>query len=168
MFDSRQKKEILLFSTGFWRILGTTQSPIRRIPTDPSPEVKRPGPETDHSFLSTRRLRICGAILHSPIRLHGLVVSYACNFYRNADEVIHGFKNPENMKHTAAVINSCWWWSVLFVLFRKLDERRESNDKMDLLCAYVKRFISFEQSALQHVTEGRCEGRSPFTSSHSY
>jgi hypothetical protein len=136
VFGYRQRKEIFLFSTGFRRILGTTQSPTHRIPTAPSPEVKQSWPETDHLLLSTPRSRIRGAMLHSPIRLHGLVLSYACNFYRSTDEIVHGFKNPADIRLTAAVISSCWWWPLLFVLFRKLDKRRESIDKGGLLCMW--------------------------------
>jgi hypothetical protein len=46
-FDSQQGQEIRVFHTTSRLALGTTQSPIRWVPWDPSPEVKQVR-ETDH------------------------------------------------------------------------------------------------------------------------
>jgi len=50
-------------------------SPIQYVPG-----VNRPGREADYSPQSTPRLRMRGAYLHSPIRLHGVVLKHKYNF----------------------------------------------------------------------------------------
>jgi hypothetical protein len=72
-FDSRQRK-ISLFSTAFRPALGpTTQPPIQWVAGALSWGVKRQGREADHSPPSrSRMVELC---LHSPIRLHGVVLN---------------------------------------------------------------------------------------------
>jgi hypothetical protein len=48
-FESRQGLRIFLFSTVSRPALGPTQPPIQCAPRDPSPGVRRPGVEADHS-----------------------------------------------------------------------------------------------------------------------
>jgi hypothetical protein len=49
-FYSRLGHEIFLYSTA---VLVHTESPVRRIPASISPELKRPGRETNHSPTSS-------------------------------------------------------------------------------------------------------------------
>jgi hypothetical protein len=49
-FYSRQGHDMFLYSTA---VLGHTESPVRRTPASISPEVKRPGHETNHSPTSS-------------------------------------------------------------------------------------------------------------------
>jgi hypothetical protein len=56
--------------------LGPTQPPIQWVPGALSLGVKRPGREADHSPPSTAEVKECVELyLHSPIRLHGVVLS---------------------------------------------------------------------------------------------
>jgi hypothetical protein len=56
--------------------LGPTQPPIQWVPGALSLEVKRPEREADHSPPSSVEVKGCVELnLHSPIRLHGLVLS---------------------------------------------------------------------------------------------
>jgi hypothetical protein len=58
--------------------LGPTQPPIQWVPGALSLEIKRPGRETDHSPPSGAKVKECVELyLHSPIRLHGVVLAYA-------------------------------------------------------------------------------------------
>jgi len=51
------------------------QSPIQRVPGAPTPEVKRPGRETDHSRPSSIDVKNTWSCTStSPIRLHGVVL----------------------------------------------------------------------------------------------
>jgi hypothetical protein len=55
--------------------LGPTQPPIQWVPGSPSLGVKRPGREADQSPPSSAEIRECVELyLHSPIRLHGVVL----------------------------------------------------------------------------------------------
>jgi hypothetical protein len=75
-FDSRRRLEIFLFTTASRTDLGPTQPPIQWVPGTLSLEVKRPGREADHSPPSSAEVKECvERYLHSPIRLHGLVLS---------------------------------------------------------------------------------------------
>jgi hypothetical protein len=58
--------------------LGPTQPPIQWVPGALFPGCKRPGREAGHSPPSSAEVKECVEIyLHSPIRLHGVVLSYA-------------------------------------------------------------------------------------------
>jgi hypothetical protein len=59
-FDSRQEKEIILFSTKSRLVLGPTKSSIRWGHGSFSPGVKWPGHEDDHSLTSTAETEKCG------------------------------------------------------------------------------------------------------------
>jgi hypothetical protein len=63
-----------LCSTSSRLVLGPTQPPIQSVPVAPSPGLKLPGREADHLKLVPRS-RKCGLCIHSPIRLHGLVLN---------------------------------------------------------------------------------------------
>jgi hypothetical protein len=55
--------------------LGPNQPPIQWVPGALSLEVKRPGREADHSPPSSAEVKECVDLyLHSPIRLHGVVL----------------------------------------------------------------------------------------------
>jgi hypothetical protein len=56
--------------------LGTTQSPIQRVPVAVSLRVKQPGREIDHSSPSSAEVEECVDLyFHSPIRLNSVVLS---------------------------------------------------------------------------------------------
>jgi hypothetical protein len=56
--------------------LGPTQPPIQWVPEALSLGAKRPRREADHSPPSSAVVKVCVELyLHSPIRLHGLVLS---------------------------------------------------------------------------------------------
>jgi hypothetical protein len=56
--------------------LGPTRPPIQWVPRAHSLVVKRPGREADHSPPSSAEFKECVELyLHSPIRLHGVVLS---------------------------------------------------------------------------------------------
>jgi hypothetical protein len=75
-FDSRRGMGIYLFTTASSPALGPTQPPIQWVTGDLSPAVKRPEREADHSPPSSAEVKGCLALyLHSPIRLHGVVLS---------------------------------------------------------------------------------------------
>jgi hypothetical protein len=58
--------------------LGPTQSPIEMAPGALSLGVKRPGRKTDHSFASSAEVEnVWSCTPSKPIRLHGVVLSYA-------------------------------------------------------------------------------------------
>jgi hypothetical protein len=57
--------------------LGPTQSPIQWVPGALSLGAKRPGREADHSPPSSAEVKECVRLyLHSPIRLHDVVLSH--------------------------------------------------------------------------------------------
>jgi hypothetical protein len=72
-FDSLQEQGFCAFSTVFTSTLGPTKPPIQWVLGALSPEVKRPGRE-GHIHLVPRS-RMVDLYLHSPIRLHGLVLN---------------------------------------------------------------------------------------------
>jgi hypothetical protein len=75
-FDSRWWLGIFLFTTASRTALGLTQSPIQWVPGVLSLGVKRSGREADHSPPSSAEVKECVELyLHSPILLHGAVLS---------------------------------------------------------------------------------------------
>jgi hypothetical protein len=67
--------KIFLFSAGSGLTLGPTQPPIQWVPRIISLGLKRPGRDGDHSPLLAPRSRTMELYLHSPIRLHGVVLN---------------------------------------------------------------------------------------------
>jgi hypothetical protein len=68
--------EIFIFAKASRPSLGPTQPPIQWVPGALSLEIKRPGPEADHSPPSNVEVKECVELyLHSTIRLHGVVLS---------------------------------------------------------------------------------------------
>jgi hypothetical protein len=66
------------YTTAFRTALGPTQPPIQWLPGALSLGVKRPGREADYSPPSNAEVKECVELyLHSPIRLHGVVLSYS-------------------------------------------------------------------------------------------
>jgi hypothetical protein len=100
-FDSRGGLGIYLFTTASGTALGPTQPPIRCVPGVLSLEVKRPGREADYSPPSSAEVKkyveLC---LHSPIRLHGVVLSLkkqrgnVQSMVKRAMTVFNKFKTP--------------------------------------------------------------------------
>jgi hypothetical protein len=75
-FDSRRGLGIFLFTIASRPALGPTQPPIQWVPGALSLGVKRPGHEADLSPPSSAEVKECVELyLHSPIRLHGVVLS---------------------------------------------------------------------------------------------
>jgi hypothetical protein len=67
---------IFLFTTASRPALGPIQPPIQWVAGALSLGVKRPGREADHSPPSRAEVKECVELyLHSPIRLHGVVLS---------------------------------------------------------------------------------------------
>jgi hypothetical protein len=67
---------IFLFTTASRTALGPTQPPIQWLPVVLSLGIKRPGREADHSPPSSAEVKEWVELyLHSPIRLHGVVLS---------------------------------------------------------------------------------------------
>jgi hypothetical protein len=67
---------IFLSATASRPTLGPTQPPIQEIPEVLSPGVKRSVREADHSPQSSAEVRECVELyLHSPIRLHDMMLS---------------------------------------------------------------------------------------------
>jgi len=74
-FESWQRLGIFLFTMAFRPDLGPTQ-PIQQVTEALSLGVKRPGRETDHLPPSSVEIKECVELYtHSPIRLHGVVLS---------------------------------------------------------------------------------------------
>jgi hypothetical protein len=65
-----------LFSTSSRPVLGSTQPPIQGAPGALSPGVKRPGREADHSPPASAQVKKVDLYIHSPIRLHGVVLNF--------------------------------------------------------------------------------------------
>jgi hypothetical protein len=75
-FDSRRELGIFLFTTVSRTALWPTQPPIQWVSGVVSLGVKRPGREADHSPPSSAEVKEWAELyLHSPIRLHGVVLS---------------------------------------------------------------------------------------------
>jgi hypothetical protein len=75
-FESRQRLGIFLFTTVSRPVLGHTQPPIQWIKRALSLGVKRPERAADHSPPSSAEFKECVELcLHSPIRLHSVVLS---------------------------------------------------------------------------------------------
>jgi hypothetical protein len=66
---------IFLFTTASRTALGPTQPPIQWVPGALSLGVKRPEREDEHSPPSSAEVKCVELYLHSPIRLHGVVLS---------------------------------------------------------------------------------------------
>jgi hypothetical protein len=67
----------VLFTTSSRTALGRTQPPIQWVPGALSLRVKRPGREADHSPPSSAEVKEWVELyLHSPIRFHGVVLSW--------------------------------------------------------------------------------------------
>jgi hypothetical protein len=78
-FETRQWLEIFLFTTASRPALGPTQPPKKWVSGSLSLGVKRPGREADRSPPSSAEVKECVEIYHhSPIRLHGMVLSLKC------------------------------------------------------------------------------------------
>jgi hypothetical protein len=72
----RQGVGIFLFTTASRPALELTQPPIQRVPGVLSLRVERPRREADHSPPSIAEVKeFVKLYLHSPIRLHGVVLS---------------------------------------------------------------------------------------------
>jgi hypothetical protein len=75
-FDSQRGLGIFLFTTASRTALGPTQPPIQWVLGSLSLGIKRPGRAADHSRPSSAEVKECVELyLHSPIRLHGMVLS---------------------------------------------------------------------------------------------
>jgi hypothetical protein len=75
-FDSRRGLGIFLFPNASRTALRPAQSPIQWVPGALSLGVKRPGREADHSPPFSAEVKEWVELyLHSPIRLHGVVLS---------------------------------------------------------------------------------------------
>jgi hypothetical protein len=75
-FNSQQELGILLFTTVSRTALGLTQLPIQQVLGALSLGVKLLGQEADHSPPSGADVKeYVELYLHSPIRLHGIVLS---------------------------------------------------------------------------------------------
>jgi hypothetical protein len=75
-FDSRKGLGIFLFTTASRTALVPTQPPIQGVSGALSLGVKRPGREADHSLPSSAEVKeYVELYLHSPIRLHSVVLS---------------------------------------------------------------------------------------------
>jgi len=69
---------IFLFNTASIPALGPTQPPIQRVPRALSLAVKRPGNKADHSPPPSSEVNNEWSYTSTPpLRLHGMVVSYA-------------------------------------------------------------------------------------------
>jgi hypothetical protein len=76
LIHSRRGLRIFLFTAVSRLALGPTQPPIQWVPGALSRGVKRPGREADHSPPSSAEVKESVKLyLHSPIRLHGAVLS---------------------------------------------------------------------------------------------
>jgi hypothetical protein len=74
--DSWRGLGIFLFTTASRTALGPTQPPIQWVPGTLSLGVKRAGREADHSHPSSAEVKeLVELYLHSPIRLHGVMLS---------------------------------------------------------------------------------------------
>jgi hypothetical protein len=93
------------FTTTYRPALGSTQPPIQSVPGNLSTGVKRPGREADHYLYIAPRLRMCGAIPPSPIRLYGLVLQ------AEPRDVSHRFHGPlfkESQTENTFTITKRW------------------------------------------------------------
>jgi hypothetical protein len=76
-FDSQRGLGIFLSTTASRTALEPTQTPIQWVQGGLSLGVKRPGREADHSPPTSAEVKECvEPYLHSPIRLHGVVLSW--------------------------------------------------------------------------------------------
>jgi hypothetical protein len=73
-FNSQQGLGIFLFTTASRMALGPIQPPIQWVPGALSLEIKWPGHEAYHSPPSSAVKECMKLYLHSPIRLHGMVL----------------------------------------------------------------------------------------------
>jgi hypothetical protein len=74
--EGRSRGKVFLFSTSSRSSLGSTQSPIQWVPGALSPGVKRPGREADRPLPTSAEVKKkMDLYIHSPIRLHGVVLN---------------------------------------------------------------------------------------------
>jgi hypothetical protein len=73
--SSPSRVKNFLFSKSSRPALGSTQSPMQWVPGALSPRVKRPGREADHSPQARGEVKNVDLYIHSPIRLHGVVLN---------------------------------------------------------------------------------------------
>jgi hypothetical protein len=74
--SSLRKGKNFLFFTSSRPALGSIQSPTQWVPRTLSPRVKRPGREADHSPPTSAEVKKnMDLYIHSPIRLHGVVLN---------------------------------------------------------------------------------------------
>jgi hypothetical protein len=69
------RRKSFLYSTVSTGAQGPTQPPIQRVPGIFPPGVKRKAYEADHSPPSVAEVQSGGVNLHSPTRLHGVVLN---------------------------------------------------------------------------------------------
>jgi hypothetical protein len=74
-FSARERDFLLFTSTASTPTTGLTQRPLQWLPGTISPEVKRPGRESDHSPPSSAVIKDGGGIRQLPIHFYGLVLS---------------------------------------------------------------------------------------------
>jgi hypothetical protein len=69
-----QTLQMFLFSTASISALRHTEPPIQWVPRALSSGVKRPEAESDNLTPSSAEVKNSGALLHCPIRIHGIVL----------------------------------------------------------------------------------------------
>jgi hypothetical protein len=74
-FDSRQGQAIFVYTTTSRPTLGSTLSPIQRVPGALSTEIRRSEREAEHSLPTSAEVKNGGAILPFPIGLHGVDIN---------------------------------------------------------------------------------------------
>jgi hypothetical protein len=96
---------IFLFTIASRTALGPTQPPIQWVPGALSLGLRRPGREAVHSPPSSAEVKECvGLYLHSPIRLHGVVLSWTQeHLYRTQIGMANGVCGSRNTKHATVV-----------------------------------------------------------------
>jgi hypothetical protein len=106
-FDSRMGLGIFLFDTMSSPALRPTQPPIQWVAGAFSLGIKRPDHEADHSPPSSAEVKECVELYHhSPIRLHGVVFSWAqgqlyLTFHPPYLKAVSAIRNPTT--HNAVV-----------------------------------------------------------------
>jgi hypothetical protein len=73
--SSPGRVKIFLFSKSSRSALGFTQLPIQWVPGALSPRVKRSAREANHSPPTSAEVKQMCIDIHSPIRLHGVVIN---------------------------------------------------------------------------------------------
>jgi hypothetical protein len=104
-----------LFSESSWPALGSTQPPIQWVPGALSPRVKRPGREAEHSPpASAAEVKKMCIYIHSPIRLHGVVLNYLSTgttllfyFYSRKYDKRKQYLENEHIRIVSSMITLC-------------------------------------------------------------